>query len=73
WARPDSELTAWTKDLVTRIGDLPAEALAACKQCIAAAFDPAQDGFELELSETRRLHDVSETQTRVHAFLDRQA
>jgi len=29
-----------------------------------------QDGFEMELGETRRLHDISETQTRVQAFLD---
>ncbi len=69
WVRPEGELAAWTADLAARMGGLPVEALAACKRCIAAALDPTLDGFEMELTETRRLHDEPETQARVRAFL----
>ncbi len=73
WAYPGDRLASATDDLVTRIGGFPAEALAAAKRCLAAAGDPAGDGFELELGETRALHDVAETRSRVGAFLARQA
>jgi enoyl-CoA hydratase len=73
WVATADELETWTARLVQRIGSLPAEALAACKRCIAASRDPSSGGFELELKETRRLHDVSETQSLVRAFLNKSA
>jgi enoyl-CoA hydratase/carnithine racemase len=71
WVVAADELAAWTSGLASRIGSLPAEALASCKRCIAASSDPAADGFELELTETRRLHDVAETQSRIRSFLNK--
>lgn len=69
WVIAGDELESWTAELADRLGSIPSEALAACKRCIAASSDPTVDGFELELSETRRLHDVAETQARVRSFL----
>lgn len=68
WARPAEGLDAWTRDLANRLSESPPQALAACKRCIAASLDPSQNGYELELSETRRLHDIAETQARVGAL-----
>jgi len=69
WVVAAENLTRWSAGLAVRIGSIPAEALAACKCCIAAAADDRVDGYELELTETRRLHDAEETQRRVEAFL----
>lgn len=71
WAVAHEELENCTGELATRIGAMPAVALAACKRCIAAASDRAVDGFELELSETRRLHDGAEPARRIEKFLAR--
>lgn len=72
WAIAAGELGSWTAELAARLGSLPAEALASCKRCLAASMDPLVDGYELELSETRRLHDIAETQDRVQSFLKKQ-
>jgi enoyl-CoA hydratase len=71
WSVPADQLSQWTLDLVKRLGTLPVHALAACKRCIAAALDDSIDGYELELTETRKLHDVPESQQRIQAFLDK--
>lgn len=71
WSVSADELAGWTKDLVARLGALPPQALAACKACLAASSNDAVDGYALELTETRRLHDTAETQARVSAFLAR--
>lgn len=71
WVISADELSSWTAGLADRLGSLPAEALASCKRCIGASSDPSVDGYELELTETRRLHDVAETQTRVQSFLNK--
>jgi len=70
WVIAAEELQTWTTGLAKRIGSLPAEALASCKRCIAASRDPSIDGYELELTETRRLHDLPDTQSRVQLFLE---
>jgi len=69
WVVAAEELASWTARLTVRLGSMPAEALAASKRCIAAASDRSVDGYELELTETRRLHDVAETQQRIQSFL----
>lgn len=69
WVVTAEKLSSWTAGLATRLASLPVEALASCKRCIAAASDQAVDGYELELAETRRLHDVAETQKRIQSFL----
>lgn len=73
WAATAEMLESRVAELITRLGSVPAEAVAACKACIAAAADDSIDGYELELAETRRLHDVEETARRIEAFLRRQA
>ncbi|MCZ7565920.1 MAG: enoyl-CoA hydratase/isomerase family protein [Burkholderiales bacterium] len=69
WAVPAAALDAHVHALAERIAALPAAALAACKQCIAAAADPSDEGYALEIEHTARLLANSETQTRVRNFL----
>lgn len=71
WSVPRVELPDWTLDLVQRLAGLPPATLAANKRCIAAAGDPSVNGYELELTETRKLHDNEETKRRIKAFLDK--
>ncbi|MFQ5659970.1 MAG: enoyl-CoA hydratase/isomerase family protein [Gammaproteobacteria bacterium] len=71
WSLPAEKLAPWTRALVQRISSLPARTLAACKRCINATLDDSINGYELELTETRRLHDAAETQQLVQAFLER--
>jgi enoyl-CoA hydratase/carnithine racemase len=71
WSVSREELPAWTAQLAKRLADLPPAAVAANKRCIAASLDPAVDGYELELTETRKLHDHPETKRRIKAFLDK--
>lgn len=71
WAVAGEELAAWTADLVARLAEMPREALALAKQCIAAQGDAGRDGFAEELEATRRLLDNPETRKRVAEFLDR--
>jgi len=69
WVVAAEELATWSDGLAARLGSMPAEALAACKRCIAAAADDSVDGYDLELTETRRLHDTAETRRRVKSML----
>ncbi len=71
WAVPGAELAAWAQELAGRLGQLPRQAVAACKSCIEASYDGAADGYERELRETRRLYGDADTQQRVRAFLDK--
>jgi enoyl-CoA hydratase/carnithine racemase len=73
WSVPAEQLETFTGELVNRLGKLPVHAVAACKRCIAAALDDSVDGYELELSETRKLHDIPESQERIQAFLEKSA
>ena len=73
WSVPAEQLEAFTGELVKRLGKLPVHAVAACKRCIAAALDDTVNGYELELSETRKLHDIPESQQRIQAFLEKSA
>jgi enoyl-CoA hydratase/carnithine racemase len=73
WVVAHEELATWTGELAARLGSMPSSALAACKRCIAAAADQSIDGFELELTETRRLHDEAEPRDRIQTFLNKSA
>jgi len=73
WVAPRDALASQADEIVARLGSVPPTTLAACKGCIDAAFDDSIDGFERELLETRRLHDISATQERVQAFLAKRA
>lgn len=71
WAVPHATLEDQARILAERIAALPPAALAACKRCIAAQSDPQVAGFELELTETRRLHDGGDAAARIERFLER--
>ena len=71
WAPPREQLADWTRTLAARIAKSPRAALAANKQCIAAALDPARDGFAEEIAHTRALYEHPETRRKVSAFLAR--
>jgi enoyl-CoA hydratase/carnithine racemase len=70
WSVPADTLDARVRALAEGIAELPAAALASCKQCIGAASDPRLDGYALELSATARLLATVDTQERVRKFLD---
>jgi enoyl-CoA hydratase/carnithine racemase len=71
WAVAPDELAGQVEEIASRVAAIPPDALAACKRCIAAASNQAVDGFELELTETRRLHDGGEPAQRIEEFLAR--
>jgi enoyl-CoA hydratase len=73
WAQPRGQLAEWTRELAAHFASAPRAALAANKLCIAAAGDPARDGYAEELAATRRLYDHPETRRRVSEFLNRNA
>jgi enoyl-CoA hydratase len=69
WARPRGQLAAFASEIAARYAAMPKAALAANKRCIAAATDPARDGYADEISETRALYDHAETRRKVSDFL----
>jgi enoyl-CoA hydratase/carnithine racemase len=71
WAIAPERVEAWTAELAGRLAELPAASLAAAKRCIARGALPGNDGFDMELRETRQLLDAPETRRRVAAFLAR--
>src|SRR5574341_2263063 len=71
WSRPREQLAGWAREVAARFAAIPKAALVASKRCIAAAGDPACDGFAEELAGTRRLYDHPETRRRVSEFLNR--
>ena len=71
WAVPRAGLAEAAQALAQRIAALPRQALAAGKQCIAAALDGTRDGFAEEIRHTRHLYQQSATRDLVAAFLAR--
>ncbi len=71
WSLPRADLADGALALARRLAAQPRHAVNAAKQCIAAAADPARDGFAEELAHTRRLYQHPVTRERVAAFLDR--
>lgn len=69
WARPRDQLATFASEIAARYAAMPKAALAANKRCIAAATDPARDGYADEISETRTLYDHAETRRKVSDFL----
>lgn len=72
WMAPAAELETEARTLVARLARLPRQALAASKQCIAAATDGSGDGYEIELDGSRMLLATPDTQDRVRRFLEKQ-
>lgn len=73
WSAPQADLAAQAAAIAARYAALQKSALAANKRCIAAALDAQQDGYAVELRETRALYDDPETRAKVNAFLARRA
>lgn len=71
WCKPANELADFTRELAQRISSMPEHALASCNHCIDASLDDSINGFDMELEETRKLHDIKETQDRIRNFLDK--
>jgi enoyl-CoA hydratase/carnithine racemase len=69
WAVPPGDLASRAQQLAEELAALPAESLAACKRCIAAAR--GEHGFEMELEATGALLASEDTQGRVRAFLEK--
>ncbi|HOM13485.1 MAG TPA: enoyl-CoA hydratase/isomerase family protein [Rubrivivax sp.] len=69
WAVPHAQLAYFAAQVAQRYAAMPRAALAANKRCIAAATDPARDGYADEIAETRRLYDHPDTRARVSDFL----
>jgi enoyl-CoA hydratase/carnithine racemase len=69
WTQPAEELAAWARALAARLAGMPKTALAAGKRCIAAARDPACDGFDAEIAATIELYLDAEARRRIAAFL----
>jgi enoyl-CoA hydratase len=71
WSTPLAELPAAAAEIARRYAAIPAHAVARAKLCLAAAGDPARDGFELELEGSEALLASSETRALVRQFLER--
>lgn len=69
WAVPAAKLPERAVEIVRRVASLPAGALKASKDCIAAALDSGRNGYSEELEATRRLLTTTDTRQRVEAFL----
>lgn len=69
WCAPRAELAARAAQIAAAAAALPANALAECKACMAAATDSNRDGFAEELEASRRLYGDETTRERVAAFL----
>ena len=69
WAAPRAQLAQRAGEIARGIANLPAAALAASKECIAAAGQKDRGGFTDELEFTRLLLNDVETRQRVQAFL----
>ncbi len=57
WNAPLAELPERAASIAARYAAMQKSALAANKRCIAAAMSPQQDGYAVELRETRALYD----------------
>ena len=73
WAVPRAQLADFARDIASRYAAIPKAALAANKRCIAAATDPARDGYADEIAETRTLYDHPDTRLKVSDFLAKRA
>ncbi len=70
WVSPPDELEAQTAAIAARAADLSRPALLASKDCIAAYFDPAVDGYAREIEKPLVLMETVEARTRIAQFFD---
>lgn len=71
WSAPATELEARTREVVERIAELPAHALAACKRCVDAALERHCTAFDVELEASASLLAAATTHKLVSRFLEK--
>jgi len=71
WSAPATELEARTREVVERIAELPAHALAACKRCVDAALERHCTAFDVELEASASLLAAAATHKLVSRFLEK--
>jgi len=69
WSVEHEKLEAEAKAVAARIESLSSGSVREAKRLIAAAFDPARDGYAEELEADRRLFETEDTRTRLAKFL----
>lgn len=69
WSVPLAELQAAAATIARRYAAAPAHAAKAAKACIGAATDPAKNGFDEEVEQTRSLLQSTRTRELIGAFL----
>ena len=68
WSVATDVLASKTAEIAERISALSRPALASCKACLAAALDPAIDGFAREIEQPLTLMKTREAKERIAAF-----
>ena len=71
WACASEALDAKIQEIATRVAGLSRGPLVAAKRCMAAWFDPALDGFAMEIETPRTLMRTEEARRFVNAFFNR--
>lgn len=69
WSFPHEKLAEEATRIAEQVAALSRTAVREAKQLIAAASDPARDGFAEEIDADRRLFDTADTRDRVRSFL----
>jgi enoyl-CoA hydratase len=68
WVVAPADLDAKVAEVSERVAGLARPALVSCKACMAAYFDPAKDGFALEIDQPLTLMETTEARERIAAF-----
>ncbi len=71
WSCAPEGLDAQIDEIVTRVSGLSRGALIASKDCIAAWFDPAVDGYATEIEKPKHIMRTEEAKRFVDAFFNR--
>ena len=69
WCVPAAGLVEAAASIARRYAAVPSHAVKAAKACIAAAHDPATNGFDKEVEQTKLLLQSTETRDLIGAFL----
>jgi enoyl-CoA hydratase/carnithine racemase len=69
WSVPAAELAGTAEAVARRYAAVPAHAVQAAKACITAASNPAKNGFNEEVEQTRGLLQSAKTRELIGAFL----
>jgi enoyl-CoA hydratase len=73
WACPRVQLIDRTRELAAHYASIPRATVTQIKKCLGSADDRSHDGYENEITGTRRLYDNPETRRRVADFLNKTA